>query len=300
MRAGTDSRFPNSSRFVELPPLDRCFPPVLLSSHCEHLLPQVVERIKSNPRETKLLVIEEAGDEWYKERGLVIRGTQANVVSHATPERLSCKDPQESEETLENGSLRQEEQVAADAEEEKRKTQAAQTCDSVKNESRDESAASSPASPSPPVDAQSRTEDLTEDEGKDSKAVSTQSQAPVLSPIVVDVPAVAADMNTVTGTSDQPKQAPAAAAFEVSDHPTPLFLLCLSCLLFVDPPCVTCLLFRQRKRERELLCSFSRRIPCVQVQSAYLPVPQLSLESLSSSLCGEPVSLLAKQDGRRG
>lgn len=64
---------------------DCCFP-----SNFGHLLSQVVERIKANPRETKLLVIEESGDQWYKERGLVIRGSQANVVFHATPEKKPC------------------------------------------------------------------------------------------------------------------------------------------------------------------------------------------------------------------
>jgi len=46
---------------------------------------QVVERIKSLPNETKLLVIDQPGDDWFKERKLVIKSTQSNVISSKTP-----------------------------------------------------------------------------------------------------------------------------------------------------------------------------------------------------------------------
>ena len=46
---------------------------------------QVVERIKSNPNETKLLVVDEAADRWYKERKLVVKNSQPNVIHLNTP-----------------------------------------------------------------------------------------------------------------------------------------------------------------------------------------------------------------------
>lgn len=46
---------------------------------------QVVERIKSVPNETKLLVVDEAADKWYKERKIVIKSTQNNVIYQKTP-----------------------------------------------------------------------------------------------------------------------------------------------------------------------------------------------------------------------
>ncbi|CAG2109009.1 unnamed protein product [Medioppia subpectinata] len=46
---------------------------------------QVVERIKSIPNETKLLVIDETADKWYKENKVIVKSTQSNVVHYKTP-----------------------------------------------------------------------------------------------------------------------------------------------------------------------------------------------------------------------
>lgn len=46
---------------------------------------QVVERIKSDPEETKLLVVDSQTDGWYKEQDLVIKSSQLNVVYIKTP-----------------------------------------------------------------------------------------------------------------------------------------------------------------------------------------------------------------------
>ncbi|KAH9521145.1 hypothetical protein DERF_004817 [Dermatophagoides farinae] len=46
---------------------------------------QVVERIKSITNETRLLVIDDYGDRWYRERKMVIKSTQPNVVCYRTP-----------------------------------------------------------------------------------------------------------------------------------------------------------------------------------------------------------------------
>uniref|UniRef100_A0A1W7RA25 Na(+)/H(+) exchange regulatory cofactor NHE-RF2 n=1 Tax=Hadrurus spadix TaxID=141984 RepID=A0A1W7RA25_9SCOR len=46
---------------------------------------QVVERIKAVPNETKLLVVDEEGKKWYKERKLVVKSTQHNVIYNKTP-----------------------------------------------------------------------------------------------------------------------------------------------------------------------------------------------------------------------
>ncbi|KAI1290388.1 Na(+)/H(+) exchange regulatory cofactor NHE-RF2 [Halotydeus destructor] len=46
---------------------------------------QVVERIKAIANETRLLVIDDEGDKWYKERKMVIKGTQSNVQLLRTP-----------------------------------------------------------------------------------------------------------------------------------------------------------------------------------------------------------------------
>lgn len=48
---------------------------------------QVVERIKGMPTETRLLVVDEAGDKWYKDHKLVIKSTQANVRLQKTPKQ---------------------------------------------------------------------------------------------------------------------------------------------------------------------------------------------------------------------
>ncbi|OTF72633.1 hypothetical protein BLA29_012018, partial [Euroglyphus maynei] len=46
---------------------------------------QVVERIKSITNETRLLVIDDYGDRWYRERKIVIKSTQSNVICYRTP-----------------------------------------------------------------------------------------------------------------------------------------------------------------------------------------------------------------------
>jgi len=46
---------------------------------------QVVERIKSVPNETKLLVVDEAADKWYKERKIVVKSNFPNVIHMKTP-----------------------------------------------------------------------------------------------------------------------------------------------------------------------------------------------------------------------
>lgn len=46
---------------------------------------QVVERIKAVPYETKLLVVDDAADRWYKEKKLVVKSSQSNVLIIKTP-----------------------------------------------------------------------------------------------------------------------------------------------------------------------------------------------------------------------
>ncbi|XP_035231539.1 Na(+)/H(+) exchange regulatory cofactor NHE-RF1-like [Stegodyphus dumicola] len=54
---------------------------------------QVVERIKSIPNETKLLVVDEEADKWYKERKIVVKSTQPNVLFMKTPIPRPNKEP---------------------------------------------------------------------------------------------------------------------------------------------------------------------------------------------------------------
>ena len=46
---------------------------------------QVVERIKTNPNETQLLVVDRSTDSFYKERNIVIKGTLSTVLYLKTP-----------------------------------------------------------------------------------------------------------------------------------------------------------------------------------------------------------------------
>lgn len=46
---------------------------------------QVVERIKSNANETKLLVVDVETDLWYKEQDLIVKSSQVNVIYIKTP-----------------------------------------------------------------------------------------------------------------------------------------------------------------------------------------------------------------------
>src|SRR5437016_6212886 len=46
---------------------------------------QVVQRIKAIPNETKLLVVDDKTEEFYKVRGIVVNGSMPNVVHLKTP-----------------------------------------------------------------------------------------------------------------------------------------------------------------------------------------------------------------------
>lgn len=48
---------------------------------------QVVERIKAFPNETKLLVVDQLADDYYKANNIIIRGTIASIKVIKTPER---------------------------------------------------------------------------------------------------------------------------------------------------------------------------------------------------------------------
>ena len=48
---------------------------------------QVVDRIKAFPNETKLLVVDQEADDYYKANNIIIRGTLASVKVIKTPER---------------------------------------------------------------------------------------------------------------------------------------------------------------------------------------------------------------------
>ncbi|XP_022251023.1 Na(+)/H(+) exchange regulatory cofactor NHE-RF1-like [Limulus polyphemus] len=56
---------------------------------------QVVERIKAVPHETRLLVLDEEADKWYKERKIVVRNTQSNVLYCKTPSKQPLKGSDE-------------------------------------------------------------------------------------------------------------------------------------------------------------------------------------------------------------
>lgn len=56
---------------------------------------QVVERIKAIPHETRLLVLDEEADKWYKERKIVVRNTQSNVIHCKTPSKQPIKGSDE-------------------------------------------------------------------------------------------------------------------------------------------------------------------------------------------------------------
>ncbi|GIY25411.1 hypothetical protein CEXT_233801 [Caerostris extrusa] len=54
---------------------------------------QVVERIKSISNETKLLVVDEEADRWYKEKKIVVKSTLPNVEYIKTPVPRPYKEP---------------------------------------------------------------------------------------------------------------------------------------------------------------------------------------------------------------
>ncbi|XP_034188919.2 uncharacterized protein LOC117608231 [Osmia lignaria lignaria] len=61
---------------------------------------QVVERIKAFPNETKLLVVDQEADEYFRANNIIIKGTMANVKVIKTPE----KNPNSVEQDEFNGS----------------------------------------------------------------------------------------------------------------------------------------------------------------------------------------------------
>ncbi|CAN8004609.1 unnamed protein product [Ixodes hexagonus] len=76
---------------------------------------QVVERIKSVPDETKLLVVDSAADAWYKERKIVPRGTQDNVRYIRTPtDGIAQPNGHQHEESPANGDVVQKESEAGE------------------------------------------------------------------------------------------------------------------------------------------------------------------------------------------
>ncbi|XP_031833524.1 uncharacterized protein LOC116427383 [Nomia melanderi] len=58
---------------------------------------QVVERIKAFPNETKLLVVDQEADEYFRANNIVIKGTMANVKVIKTPEKNPNSVEQEDE-----------------------------------------------------------------------------------------------------------------------------------------------------------------------------------------------------------
>lgn len=73
---------------------------------------QVVERIKSVPNETKLLVVDEAADKWYKERKIVVKSTQNNVIYQKTPSERPTQEQNETNTTaIDSKSAKAGEQV---------------------------------------------------------------------------------------------------------------------------------------------------------------------------------------------
>ncbi|XP_048511721.1 Na(+)/H(+) exchange regulatory cofactor NHE-RF1 isoform X2 [Athalia rosae] len=56
---------------------------------------QVVERIKAFPNETKLLVVDQEADEYFKNNNIIIKGTSANVKVLKTPDKNPATDGQE-------------------------------------------------------------------------------------------------------------------------------------------------------------------------------------------------------------
>ncbi|XP_012269988.1 Na(+)/H(+) exchange regulatory cofactor NHE-RF1 [Orussus abietinus] len=65
---------------------------------------QVVERIKAFPTETKLLVVDQEADEYFKANNIVIRGSMANVKVIKTPERDPATVEMEAREEASIGS----------------------------------------------------------------------------------------------------------------------------------------------------------------------------------------------------
>jgi len=75
---------------------------------------QVVQRIKDIPNETKLLVIDEKADQYYKARNIIVRGTLSNVEYLVTPvprpNSTSIELTHVDNVTLDNGSIQSEDQ----------------------------------------------------------------------------------------------------------------------------------------------------------------------------------------------
>lgn len=200
----------------------------------DHLLFQVVERIKANPRETKLLVIEESGDIWYKAQGLVIKGSQANVIFQATPERRSEKEEDEcaavvlDDETVSGESGTDEEgQAVAGVGTAAAVAESSGANDCVRNESEEESAFSSPSSHSPSsvsTELKNRV-DSKDEKVEESEAVPMQSQAAVEpeivgsdSPAGVVVAAVTSSGDSGSLLQDRQEKADASTGAAVADQ----------------------------------------------------------------------------------
>lgn len=171
-----------------------------------------MERIKANPRETKLLVIDEAGDNWYKEQGLVIKGSQANVVFHVTPDREpNNKEEEECSAAVVLDSETQS-RASADGERQDEDGVAAESSganDCVENESKVESAFSSPSSPTPSsVSTEMKNcADSKHEQQEESNTVSKQSQAAVQADFVASSsPAVSSDCETSLQLQTQPQE----------------------------------------------------------------------------------------------
>jgi PDZ domain-containing protein, putative len=63
---------------------------------------QVVERIKSSPNETKLLVLDEASDKWYKDKKIIVKSNQFNVIYMKTPSSRPSSNDNAFNESKEN------------------------------------------------------------------------------------------------------------------------------------------------------------------------------------------------------
>ncbi|XP_018406573.1 PREDICTED: Na(+)/H(+) exchange regulatory cofactor NHE-RF1 [Cyphomyrmex costatus] len=72
---------------------------------------QVVERIKAFANETKLLVVDQEADDYFRENNIVIKGTMSNIKVIKTPER----NPNIVEEHNEDGSVDESTQKSIDS-----------------------------------------------------------------------------------------------------------------------------------------------------------------------------------------
>lgn len=66
---------------------------------------QVVDRIKAFPSETKLLVVDQEADDYFRANNIIIKGTMANVKVIKTPERNPATVDEEARCDGSNGSI---------------------------------------------------------------------------------------------------------------------------------------------------------------------------------------------------